>query len=114
MVIEQIIVLALIATLAPIITALGVYWAGKKLGAGPVAHDLREQRGALVQTLKIRVDTLEHENADLRRDLDEEKERVSELERDKIKLSCRIDALEAALGDLASEGRIHVRNDNNG
>lgn len=108
------IALLLIGTLGPVITAVGVYITGKRLGLGGVAIDLREQRGALVATLKTRVDTLEHENADLRRDLEEERQRVSKLEREKESMASRIDALEEALGDLAAEGKVHVRTRDNG
>ena len=109
MLVTELVFVALAALAGPIAAALAVYFLGRRMGYGPLVSDLREQRGQLVVTLKDRVQALEDERDSLRLELEAERQRVSTLEREKEALAARIDVLEQVLGDLAAEGKIHVR-----
>lgn len=52
------------------IAAVGTLWLARKAGLSEVDAAVREQRGALVSTLKTRVDHLESENKRLAGEID--------------------------------------------
>ena len=72
--------LILVAAVPSIITAMATIIIGTKLGVGPLNAEVRDQRAALVATLKDRVSSLEKENAALKQENEDLKRRVDRLE----------------------------------
>lgn len=77
----------LVAAVPSILTALVTVVVATRLGIGPLNSEVRDQRQALVATLKDRVSILEEENAKLKAENEELKERVGRLETTLLELA---------------------------